>query len=112
MLGKKLKWYPVFSSKEEFEEKFGVNSSFVKRTIYGEFLFVRDRSEYCAFKNRCPHQNQPLDNCSIKEGELICPFHQYKFSLKNGRGHGLYIHKYELKFDEQVWIGIEKWSLF
>lgn len=66
-----------------------------------------------AFKNRCPHQNKSLAGCKVHEGHVVCPVHQYSFSLEDGRGHGLYLENYPIEYRENgVFVGIEKWSLF
>lgn len=81
--------------------------------MFATVLLIKDGNDYHAFRNNCPHQNKPLDHCSVEDGLVICPFHQYAYSLENGRGHGMCLDKYELKFDERgVWLGIERWSLF
>ena len=74
---------------------------------------MKSNGEYSAFKNKCPHQNKPLNDCSVHDGHIVCPFHRYHFSIENGRGHGLCLDKYQLKIeDDQVWLGKEVWRLF
>lgn len=113
MLSKKLKWYPIVESLEKLDELFMGRNTVVYRSMFGEALLVRNEGNYYAFKNKCPHQNKPLNDCSLRDGMLICVFHQYHFSLKDGRGHGLCLDKYELKVENgSVWLGKEVWSLF
>lgn len=33
----------------------------------------------------CPHQLGPLDNAVVKEGEVECPWHGYRFDVRTGR---------------------------
>ena len=113
MLSKKLKWYPLFHSVQQLDELFVGKNAVVHRSMFGEVLLVKTGGTYFAFKNKCPHQNKPLNNCSLHEDHVVCPFHRYHFALKDGRGHGMCLEKYQLKFEnDQVYLGKEKWSLF
>ena len=113
MLSKQLKWYPLFDHISELEQLLELSDSKVYRNMFGEILFVKDQGNYYAFKNKCPHQNKSLENCKVLEGQVICPWHQYQYSCETGRGHGLYIDKYPLKFEnDAVFIGKEVWTLF
>lgn len=113
MLGRRVKWIMVFEDERELSSRFGTSDVFVHRSMFGELLFVRCNEEFHAFRNKCPHQNKPLDNCWIEEGNIVCPFHRYAFSCTDGRGQGMYIDKYQLKIEDgHVFIGKEGWSLF
>lgn len=40
---------------------------------------------YFAFEYLCPHQKEPLKNAKITPyGEVVCPLHEYRFSLSLG----------------------------
>lgn len=81
--------------------------------MFGEVLLVKKDSGYFAFKNKCPHQGKSLEGCWIDNESIVCPFHKFNFSLKTGKGHGLYLDQYELKIDEKgVYLGKEGWTLF
>ena len=113
MLSKKLKWYLLFEDRSELEDLLATKQSVVYKNIFGEVLLVKSNGAIYAFKNKCPHQNKSLENCKISEGHVICPWHQYQFDCDSGRGHGLNIDKFPLKFeDDSVYIGKEVWSLF
>ena len=113
MLKRKIKWIPIFHSIEELDEFMEARSTKVLKQMFGEVLLVRLNGEVLAFKNRCPHQNKSLEGCSIQDGSVVCPWHQYAFSCETGRGHGMYLEKYPIKFEENgVFIGKEGWSLF
>ena len=113
MLNFKTKWKIAYDSLEALNQKFVGFNHFVDRSPFGEVLWVKDESGLHAFKNKCPHQNKPLNNCKISEGHVVCPFHQYHFSIETGRGHGDSLYKFEVKIeDEKVWIGKEIFSLF
>ncbi|MDC1385120.1 Rieske (2Fe-2S) protein [Crocinitomicaceae bacterium] len=113
MFGMKLKWYPLFESESELENLFAVKKTAVHKSIFGEVLLVKNDSGYHAFKNKCAHQNKPLNGCWTEDNSVVCPFHKYHFDIDSGQGHGTYIDKYELRFvDAKVEIGKEIWSIF
>lgn len=113
MFGMKIKWYPLVENQQALEDLFAGKNTVVYRSMFGEVLLIKHNSNYLAFKNKCPHQGNPLNDCWIENNKVVCPFHQYHFSLENGRGHGMYLEKYELKFEENgVFLGKEGWSLF
>jgi len=113
MFGMKIKWYPLVENQQALEDLFAGKNTVVHRSMFGEVLLIKHNSNYLAFKNKCPHQGNPLNDCWIENDTVVCPFHQYHFSLENGRGHGMYLEKYELKFKENgVFLGKEVWSFF
>ena len=113
MFGRKIKWHHLFESTEALEAVFHGRSTCIHTSLFGSVLLVKTQGNYYAFKPVCPHQNKPLTACSIEEDHVVCPFHHYRFSLKTGRGHGMYLEQYALRIDEKgVFLGKEGWSLF
>jgi nitrite reductase/ring-hydroxylating ferredoxin subunit len=113
MLRRKLKWYKLFENVQELDALFSYRPSAVYRSMFGEVLLVKHESEYAAFRNKCPHQGKSMEGCRVIGDSVVCPFHHYHFSLQHGRGHGLYLDKYELRIDEDgVYLGKEGWSWF
>lgn len=47
-------------------------------------LFWLD-GEVVAYEDLCPHRAGPLSEGEIKDGEVICPWHQSRFELKTGK---------------------------
>ena len=78
--------------------------------------FTRNHNNFYAFDDSCPHQGKPLIQAKCTDnGEVLCPFHQYKFDLKTGRGHGLYLQTYPVEVRiNGVFVGVEKssWNIF
>ena len=45
---------------------------------------VRDEEEFQVFDSICPHMNVNIPDDAIEDMILVCPMHQWKFSLENG----------------------------
>jgi nitrite reductase/ring-hydroxylating ferredoxin subunit len=116
MGAKRMKWYKVFDSVEEATHAFP-DRQVVKVNAGNKYIcFTRNNEAFFAFDDRCPHQGMPLTQgkCT-EENEIWCPFHQYRFDLKNGRGHGLYLPIYPVEIRENgIFIGFERgfWDFF
>jgi nitrite reductase/ring-hydroxylating ferredoxin subunit len=74
---------------------------------------------YYAFQYQCPHANGKMVQGYItSKEEIVCPLHQYKFSLatgKNTSGEGYYLKTYPVLVNEEgVFIGTanKKWSFW
>lgn len=70
-----------------------------------------------AFAYKCPHASGVMADGFIDDaGNVVCPLHRYKFSVKNGynsSGEGFYLKTYPLETREDgVYIGLEKSGLF
>lgn len=101
MFSDKTKEYFLSESKQKFEKTLDYKNEKVKAFDFGEVLFKKAGESIYAFKNKCPHQGSKFEGCEIKEGNVVCPWHKYKFDLKTGRGHGLHLETYELKETEK-----------
>lgn len=101
MFSDKTRKYKIAESKKELLSKFGDSNQMVHKLLFDEVLLVRKRNDIYAFKNKCPHQGAKLNGCWINEGKVVCPLHQYKFDVKNGRGQGLYLEVYPLQESEE-----------
>jgi 3-phenylpropionate/trans-cinnamate dioxygenase ferredoxin subunit len=113
MFKRKVSWQIVFFSEEERSSFFGNANHKIFKSAFGEFLLVNKNDGVHAFKSRCPHQNKPLNGCILKDEVIICPFHKYEFSMRDGKGHGMCLEKYPTKLEEEkFFVGKERWSLF
>ena len=113
MFKKKVRWYQIFENEESLQEGFLNKNSKLYKGLFGEAILIRSNGSYYAYKNKCPHQNKSLEGCKVEDDAIVCPFHSYKFSLNDGRGHGLCLDKYQFKVtSEGVFLGKEGWSLF
>lgn len=46
---------------------------------------VRQGDQVSAISATCPHYGGPLALGEVRRGELICPWHRFRFSLANGQ---------------------------
>ncbi len=63
-----------------------------------------------ALSGRCPHSGGSLGHGWIEEGEVVCPLHQWRFKLTDGRcttirGQGVHRFRSEIRGDE-VWVEV------
>lgn len=70
-----------------------------------------------AFAYKCPHASGVMVDGWVDEaGNVVCPLHRYRFSVKNGRntsGEGYYLKTYPVEQREDGWyLGMEKTGLF
>jgi 3-phenylpropionate/trans-cinnamate dioxygenase ferredoxin subunit len=112
-MAKELSWYQVDETYLPLTEKdiqvIEVNGKKICFTLYQGQLF--------AFAYKCPHAGGIMANGFIDAiGNVVCPLHRYKFSLKNGyntSGEGYYLKTYPLeKREDGWWLGLEKSGWF
>ena len=112
MIRKELRWYPLFSTQQELEDQFVRGETRIVKSTFGDVLLVKKRETFYAFETRCPHQRKPLEGSWVENDKIVCPMHQYRFSLKDGRGHGMCLDRYPLRIsNDGVFIGKERWVL-
>ena len=88
-------------------------SGLVEMELAGKKICIslhKDQLSACAAN--CPHAGGTLAEGYIDNfGNIVCPIHQYRFSLQNGRnssGEGYYLKTYPIeKREEGVFIGME-----
>lgn len=118
MFGKKsIRWFKVFSSVDKAEASLPLNKP-VKVDLDSEMLcMIRTPKGFFAFEEKCPHAKAPLiDSWADEEGNLICPYHRYKFDLVTGfektcGGNALRRYPIEVR-DDGVFIGKESKGWF
>ncbi|MBO9199524.1 MULTISPECIES: Rieske (2Fe-2S) protein [Niastella] len=73
--------------------------------------------EWFGFAYKCPHASGIMAEGYIDAvGNVVCPVHRYKFSLKNGRntsGEGYYLKIYPVEMrGEALFVGLPDGGLF
>jgi 3-phenylpropionate/trans-cinnamate dioxygenase ferredoxin subunit len=82
-----------------------------------KICITKFHEQWFGFTYKCPHAGGLLANGYIDlVGNIVCPVHRYKFSLKNGRnssGEGFYMKTFPIeKRAEGLFVGIEPGGLF
>jgi 3-phenylpropionate/trans-cinnamate dioxygenase ferredoxin subunit len=107
MDSKEYTWHKIADSLEEIPFSDGltgmeINGKKICISLYKDTLF--------ACTATCPHAGGDLPGGYIDAlGNIVCPVHRYKFSLKNGRntsGEGYYLKTYPVELrPDGVFIG-------
>ena len=75
----------VFQNKEQLDTAFTEKTIRVIRIGERKVCLAKHGQAFFCFEHLCPHQMHPLSEGQITAfGELVCPLHEYRFSLKNG----------------------------
>ena len=70
---------------EQFPELFVEKQQRVFKLGDLKVIIAKHNGVYQAFEHLCPHQRHPLkDSIMTAFGEVVCPLHEYRFSLKTG----------------------------
>ncbi len=68
-------------------------------------MVTKVNSEFYAVENKCTHENLPLEEGQIYQGEIQCPRHGARFDIKTGKATqlpavvGLKIYKVKVEND-------------
>jgi 3-phenylpropionate/trans-cinnamate dioxygenase ferredoxin subunit len=113
MTGKIVNWFKIADSKDEINWQQNnlaiaeVGGKTITLALIGDKLFA------CAAK--CPHASGRLADGFIDAlGNIVCPLHRYKFSMKNGRntsGEDYHLKVYAIEErDTGIHVGFEDTS--
>jgi nitrite reductase/ring-hydroxylating ferredoxin subunit len=47
-------------------------------------VLINQGGTYYAINNECPHEGNPLCEGELKDCSIVCPTHEWEFSLKTG----------------------------
>ena len=67
-----------------------------------ECVLILHRDRYYALGSLCPHQNAPLSDAKVEQGQITCRRHGYRFDLQTGDcltlgGYALPIYPVEIQ---------------
>ena len=70
----------------------------------GECALFHHAGRWHATGSLCPHQNAPLHDACVENGEIVCMRHGYRFNLRTGNcttlgGYGLPVYPVEIEGD-------------
>jgi nitrite reductase/ring-hydroxylating ferredoxin subunit len=106
---KKHHWHCIAAT--EAEIKLGENGIGVIEVAGKKICLTKQAAGWVAFNNQCPHAGFPMvEGYTDSSGNVVCPMHQYKFSLKNGRSkipEGFCLKMYPIETREDgLYIGL------
>ncbi len=78
---------------------------------------AKHEDQLFAFAQKCPHASGLLSQGFVDPlGNVVCPLHHYKYSIKNGRnvsGEGYYLKHWPVEIrDDGIYVGLEEKSFF
>ncbi len=109
-MAKQYNWYRLADA----EDPVAGESQITQQEVNGKKICVaRHGGELFAFAHKCPHAGGIMADGFLDErGNVVCPLHRYKFSLRNGynsSGEGFYLKTYPIeRRDDGLYVGMEK----
>ncbi len=81
-----MEWIKVFSSIEEAHLRLTENAPQLIVVHGVSICLVKRENNLFAVENKCTHNGESLSKGSVNFlGEVVCPWHGYRFNLKTGR---------------------------
>lgn len=107
----RTRWVELFESHLEFENRIVVGK-IIRISIEDKWYAASNNSgDLLVFEENCPHQKGSLLGGKCEHGQITCPWHHYKFSVKDGKdlsSGGNPIKMLATKFTKGKWmVGIE-----
>jgi 3-phenylpropionate/trans-cinnamate dioxygenase ferredoxin subunit len=112
---KKYSWHKIADSIEEISFS---QEGLAQIEAGGKMICVANKEGHlAACTAKCPHAGGILANGYVDPlGNIVCPLHRYKFSLKNGRntsGEGYFLKIFPIELREEgVFVGFEQNNFF
>jgi 3-phenylpropionate/trans-cinnamate dioxygenase ferredoxin subunit len=115
MTEKKYQYYQI--AEHSAELAFNGQGIAVVEVNGKKICIARHQEGWYAFAYKCPHASGIMSEGYIDAlGNVVCPVHRYKFSLKNGRntsGEGYYLKIYPVEVrGEAIFVGMPEGGLF
>ncbi len=113
-MNKKIRWYKIADTEADINwEKSGIGVIEFKEK---KICITRFNEEWFGFAYACPHAGGLMSEGYVDAiGNIVCPTHRYKFSLRNGRntsGEGYHLKTYPVEQREGgIFIGMAEGGL-
>jgi 3-phenylpropionate/trans-cinnamate dioxygenase ferredoxin subunit len=81
-----MEWIKIFNSLDESNSILAENKPRLLAVRDKRICLTRFNGKLLAVQDKCTHNGESLSKGSVNYlGEIICPWHGYRFNLKNGR---------------------------
>jgi nitrite reductase/ring-hydroxylating ferredoxin subunit len=81
-----MQWVKLFSGKQEATQKLTSGKPQLLIVHGKRICLVLHNDSFYAVQDRCTHNSESLSKGSVNHlGEVICPWHNYRFELKSGK---------------------------
>lgn len=106
-----MKWHKAADSKDSI--KWQTNRMALVEAAGKTITLAKYNDEIFAFAHKCPHASGIMaDGFIDATGNIACPLHRFRFSIKNGRnvsGEGYYLKVYPVEEREAgIFVGLEE----
>lgn len=81
-----MQWVKIFSDRNEAMDRVSIGATQLLIVHQIRICLARIGNEFYAVDDKCTHNGESLSKGSINYiGEVICPWHGYRFNMKTGR---------------------------
>lgn len=106
-----MQWVKILSGKDEALERIKPGTTQLLVVHQQRICLARIADEFFAVEDKCSHNGESLSKGNTNYvGEVVCPWHGYRFNLRTGRESGERsrdLETYPVKVDESgFYIGL------
>ena len=84
-----MQWIKIFSDTSEALSKLNPGTTKLLIVNQKRICLARVEDKFFAVEDKCSHNGESLSKGNINYlGEVVCPWHGYRFQLKTGRESG------------------------
>lgn len=81
-----MEWIKIFGSYEEARSRIPEDSTQLVIVRGKRICLARHAGVFFAVQDRCTHNGESLSTGKVNfAGEIICPWHSYRFDLRSGK---------------------------
>lgn len=111
----KYKWIKISVPVDDLDFFVPKNKVRTINAMGKEFCIGHLEDGLFALQNSCPHASGPLGEGEIDaKGNVVCPYHHYKFNLKTGRSageEGFYANTFPIEIrNDGIYLGVPEKS--
>jgi len=84
-----MDWLKIFDSREEARKKLVMGKPHLLLIGSTRICLILFEDKIFAIEDRCSHNGESLSKGKVNfMGEIVCPWHSYRFNLQTGREIG------------------------